>query len=306
MNFKLSDAIEKTRRLVYGSTRPIRNQLETTIDATTTTVICSWPTLDLPKRALIAVDGEMMFVWDKVDATSTLTVSRGELGTDASAHTSTAMIEVNPRFPRPVIAAAIQEEIMAWEPDLYRVVDLAPISTTAGIADIGVDSSEVYSVLNARFARVAVIDAKTTWVDAQATLIRGLDTVTFPSGVGVQVIQPSNQPASTSVHGVATSIKLTLGLPFDLDAVTETSDLVDDVGLARSMVDVAVWGAAVRLLASAEVPRTDPSAQGQSRDATQVRVGDQLQVAAALMRVYNQRYAKEVEKLQRRYPTRAF
>lgn len=306
MNFKLSDAIEKTRRLVYGSTRPIRNQLETTIDATTTTVVCSWSTLDLPKRALIAVDGEMMFVWDKVDATSTLSVSRGELGTDASAHTSTAMIEVNPRFPRPVIAAAIQEEIMAWEPDLYRVVDLAPISTTAGIADIGVDSSEVYSVLNARFARVAVIDAKTTWVDAQATLIRGLDTVTFPSGVGVQVIQPSNQPASTSVHGVATSIKLTLGLPFDLDAVTETSDLVDDVGLARSMVDVAVWGAAVRLLASAEVPRTDPSAQGQSRDATQVRVGDQLQVAAALMRVYNQRYAKEVEKLQRRYPIRAF
>lgn len=297
----VTEAVEQTRRLLYGSSRPNRNQLTTTITATQTTLVYT-RTPPPPIGSLICIGQELMYVWDKVEATSTLTVTRGELGTTGAAHTAADEIEVNARFPRPLIVAAIQDEIRSWEPDLFRVVNVAYSTTTLpAILDLGVNYLDSYGVTTAKG-----YDG-TNWLESEARLIRGLPTATFPSTVGVQFL-PASTPGTitrTSAVSSASSFQVGLAMPFDLDFNTGLSaDLVDDVGLARSMVDLAVWGAAIRLLASAEVSRTDPTAQGQARDVTQVRVGDQTQVAASLTRRFDRRFEQEVAKMLRRNPVR--
>lgn len=293
MTYQLGDAIEATRRLLYGSSRPMRNQLNTGIDATTTTVIYNNATNAPQLHSIISIGDELLYVWDRNDTTKTLTVARGELGTTPAAHAALDAIEINPRFARAFISQAIQDEIRSWEPVLYRVTD-ASLSTTCwpGLIDaVGVD--QPYGVVSARYRR------DTAWVDFDARLQLGLSVTDFPSGAAVQLFAGTMTRPCTP-----TSLRVSFAVPFDLDGVTESADLVDDVGLGRSMCDLAVWGAAIRLLAPAEVSRTDPTAQSQARDATQVRVGDQVQVAAALQRKRDMRFSEEVAKLTRRYPLR--
>ena len=89
--------------------------------------------------------------------------------------------------------------------------------------------------------------------------------------------------------------------PF-LTATNLTDDVVDDLGLAETMVDIPPMGAAVSLLRTTESRRNQIHAQGDPRRAEEVGVGANASIARELEQDWKDRIADERGRLINRNP----
>jgi hypothetical protein len=81
-----------------------------------------------------------------------------------------------------------------------------------------------------------------------------------------------------------------------------TDDVVTDMGLAESMVDIPVLGAGAKLLRTTEYRRGQIHAQGDPRRAEEVQAGQNSSAARELERDFKQRIADEHIRLVNRNP----
>jgi hypothetical protein len=107
----VGDLVQDVRRELLGMTRPEYNELGADISAIDTTATVTVDPASVSVGSMIAIDDEILYVW-AITGTS-LTLRRGMLGTDAAAHVTGTLIEVNPRFPNIVIRDALRKEILA-------------------------------------------------------------------------------------------------------------------------------------------------------------------------------------------------
>ena len=114
----------------------------------------------------------------------------------------------------------------------------------------------------------------------------------YPSGVAILA----------SPLGEATTLRVSVAKPFAVDTFTDTVDLVTQVGLSESMLDIAPLGAASRLLAVKEIQRVDTSAQGDPRIATEVQGGSITATSRQLRALRDKRFAEEALRLRNAYP----
>ena len=117
----VSDLVEQTRRLVYGSSRLELNTPAEDVDEDETSILLTYDLQGVVRGNLISVNNEIMYVLDAVPNTKTITVRRAYYGTAVAAHASADLVEVNPRFPRAYISDALKREIDTWAPRLYKV-----------------------------------------------------------------------------------------------------------------------------------------------------------------------------------------
>ena len=113
--------VEQTRRLLFGSHNQQLNKLGSTITAVATTITTTYNLNGAVAGASICIGDELLYVWEAVPSTKTLTVSRGWLGTTPAIHTANDVIEINPRFSTPVIRQALQDELRSWPPEIFKV-----------------------------------------------------------------------------------------------------------------------------------------------------------------------------------------
>lgn len=302
MTILVSKAISDVQRQLLSFTRPARNLLNAAVVTSDTSIVLARGTSEgatVPEESWLTVDREIMWVWTNTATTSTqtLSVNRGDYGTTAAAHDTGAITEINPRFARPHIADALKDEIRSWQPNLYQVeVANYAVSTMPAVLDAGPDFTDAYGIASARVQRIA--NGAVSVAEVSASPLFGMDVSEYPSEVAIAFKPPQTAPT------LPATVRVTWTLPFDLETFNDSTDLVDQVGLAASMVDVAVLGASIRLLASREAARSDTTAQGQPRDAAEVAVGAQLQQASGLRSLYASRMADEKAKLLARYPIR--
>jgi len=309
VSFPVSKAVADVRRIAYGRLRPVRNILGTTLDATTTTVSLTLGTSEgvtVPVPSYLSIDRELMWAYTNTATTTTqtLTVARGEYGTTAAAHTSGARVGVNSRFPDAFIADAIRDEILGWQPDLFQPVAVDyTVDSWPGTVDVGGDAVGSFGPAAARYLKSTA--SSTQYPEVEWRWMQGMDLASFPSGEAIEFLEPTSAPATWSAQTTsAGSVRVVWAMPFDVETFTDTTDLVESCGLAPSMVDVAVLGAVIRLLATSEVQRSDMGTAGQPRDAAEVSGGAQLQAAAQLRGFYLARLDAEQRKLKRAYPDR--
>lgn len=293
MTTTVGNLVTTTERHLLGTHRADRNRLATTMtDSVTSLVVEFQPGRGIGAGAYLALDDEIVYVWEYGSTSLTATIQRAQLGTTAAAHTAGAIVDINPRFPRPILRDTLKEEIDSWGPAVYQVktLDIA-VGSTAQAVDLTAIGT-YYSVLRVYREPRSGSDV---WFNPTFRVLRNMPTADFASGTAL--ILDGQQEA-------ATNLRIVYSAPFTTTTFTDATDLNATVGLDASQNDIPPYGAAWRLLATREVRRTQTQAQGDPRNAEEVPAGFMSQTSVALKRIRDQRLADAAVRLSNLYPPR--
>lgn len=285
----VSEVIEDTKRHLYGAGRVELNRLPTDIGAGTLSFTLEFDLKSAVRGSYLCIDDEIMYVFDTSPASKTITVHRGYLGTEAVAHSTGDLVEVNSRFPKDFIKEALKREINSYGPRLFRVTahDI-PVSSTNLSYDLPV--SDFHHIIDIR-AKHTAETARPIYLGY--SIARDMPIADYPSGSALLLDQGISQ---------GTTLRLRLARPFVTTVFEDSTDLEETVGMATSMVDIPSLGAAWRLLSTREIPRTNMAAQPEPRHHDEVPPGHIASVSAQLKRIRDERISEEQFLLRERYP----
>lgn len=284
-----TDLISATRRHLMASGREQLNRLTTTMNASVASVVFDFAAGQIANGALIAIDLEVMYVWSVTSQTAT--VQRGMFGSIAAAHTSGALIYVNPMFTDFAVYRSLVDEMATLSSPANGLYQVKTVSTTATVAstyNLAADAVEILSVETNAYGPSLDWPRIRRW-----DLLFNQDTSVFASGVAVQLYQmPDPGRTLRIVYGAAYG-----ALP------AASTDVTTDTGLQTSAHDIPPIGAAARLLADREARRSSVDTQPEARQATEVPPGTANAGASALFALRKRRIVEEAARLSSQYPT---
>lgn len=288
-----ADLITQTRVYLDGRIRPGRNKLASDIGISDETLALTYDTAGAADGVTISIGLETMWVWAATGRS--LTVERGIEGTIPSQHASGDVIQISPEYTDSRILQALNLELAALPAmGVYAVksLDRTLVSTATGY-DL---ASDVEDVLDVRWQDV--VDAS-QWTPVESwEIARDMPTSVFPSGVAL--ILPDRPYYDPYVKGVGTSNALRIRYRTTFKPLqTLFDDVLNVSGISVSAVDILPLGAALRLLAGRAIPRINPTAQPDPRNAAEVRVSDVLNAPGRLQQLHDKRVQDEAARLSR-------
>lgn len=301
MTVTFSTLISDTERHLLAGDRDQLNQLASDLSPTDTSVSFGFDLQGIQPGAYVAVDLEVMYVWDVNDTARTATVQRGMVGSTPATHTNGTVISANPKFSKYDIANAVNMEIRdlssppngLWQVKNF-IVTTKPVQKTYEIPAAATDLLDILEVRyqppgpELRWDRI--------WGD-QITVMRQMpqtgSTVTFPTtGMGFRIEKTLYPGRQMTVRYAA---------PFQ-----ELVDLDDDVmtvsGLTQSQLDIPPLGAAARLMGVREAKRTFAEAEVDTRRASETPPGAAARAAQTLLALLNERIRTEYMRLIQTWP----
>ena len=297
--------IDRTFDLLLGAGREERNQLAVDIDNQQQTFTVNYDLGNLRRGTYLCIDQEVMYVWSSTagsGSTSSVTVFRGDKGTDPAAHFAGAIIQVNPYFTRYQVKEAIRDEIRSWQPQVFQVksIDIQGVNYVRGY-DFGI-TDMVLGVLSCKQSpdlEIAMASDE-MWTDVRYRFDSAAEPSVFPSGRSLTLVSPMG------MYDTPRTLRVTYATPIDVDTTFGENDYLGPMGLSSMEVDIPPMGAAWRLSASREVRRMLTEAQGQVADLTNVPAGYQIKAAAEFKEFRDSRLRDAVWRLRAQYPlTRA-
>lgn len=259
-------------------------------DTTTDSITLSYNLGAIKDGQIIAIDLEVMRVWEVDDTNKTATVQRGYGGSTAATHLVGSLVYVNPTHTKFAILRALNQDILALSS--AGLFSMSTVELTYNAVAAGYDLTSVTNLEG-----IYRIDAKYTGMtrDWQRIrdfrLARSQNTVDFPSGYALSW-DHGGQPGQT-VRVVYKSRFTTLS--------ALTTD-VSTTGLPTSAYDIPPLGAAARLVSPREVDRNDTTSQGNSRRADEVPAGAVRSAGAGLWAIRQNRINEERAELARLWP----
>ena len=249
----------------------------------------------------LSIDESLYFVTNVDDVNAIVTVVADYQGSTSTNHALGAIVEVDPRFPAAALTDWAQLEIQSWGSKLWRTrtVDIAVTpNEVAYDLELADAADDVLFLLDTRKEPLGSSTSSSgltsdRWPHVPARLIRGMATADFPSGYALQL---------TDRPGWSGNLRVTYATSFNLAAFTSATDLIDDVGLRPSHIDLLEHGVRWRALVSPISARTDWRAAGVSRDGQEVNVLDVIRAADMARSMRDQALAHEGLELRREYP----
>lgn len=297
------NTIERIRRQLSSALRYEVNVVGALLPVTGNVLSLSFNlTRGVRTGSVLSCGMELMRVMDVNEPTREVTVLRGWQDSDPVVHQIGEEVWINPRFNVTDIYEAMVDELNAWPPDLYRVLDA---STSVGLG------TTIYE-LPATFAgALGIVDVR-----AHSTISYEQGWYTSPSWPRVDFRLQRGTPvgfAPAPVSGLllrfvdtldAGGLYVQVAMPFNTAAMTYTADLVTDVGLAMSMLDVLTLGVKSRLMADTNHGRSQRGNADEPRRAEEVPPNNALADASATFQVYLRRRSEEMNRLRAAYPVR--
>jgi hypothetical protein len=230
-----------------------------------------------------------------VEATSatakTLTVIGGFNGSPDSAASTGDLVRVGPRFTDHRILRALNNALASMS---NPKAGLFAVGTSV-LAYDGV--REGYGLTAPNILKVLDVHRDTLGPEQDWPRVRGwdftrsADTTDFPTGLSLRVRDTVDPGASVRVTYAA-----------GFTALSALTDNVTVTGLHPEAWDIPPVGAAIRLMAGREIPRTSMAAQPDPRRAEEVPPGSTTSSVAALRALYVTRLGEESARLRSRYP----
>lgn len=284
--------MKRIRRQLHSGHRSEVNTLGGPLDASTTEVIFGFdPGASVIVGAVLGVDLELMRVVARVD--NTVTVIRGWQDSTAAAHLAGVEVQINPRWSMLDIYEAMIAEINSWGPQLYRVhSDELTVGWNTEAVELPVEFAGMYGVCAVR----RKFDTDTTkWPAIETRLVRAPTWSGAPtSGLLLRFVDPMS----------GGQVLVTAAMPITTDGPALDDDLVDDVHVPSSLLDVLEMGAKLRIANDAEFARLSRQSQDDSRRNEEVPVGAPMQPLQYATAVYRNRKQEEINKLRALYPIR--
>ncbi len=287
---QLADRVES---VLHGYTENSEPTSWLTAPATSTATTLSVADASVFGRGYIQIDDEMLFVNNTDNVANTLTLApwgRGQRNTTAAAHSSNVKVMASPIFPRQEIKNALNDTIQAMYPEIFAVksadFDFIAARTTY---ELPADFDDAIAVT------YSTIGPSREWMPTRAyTLDKSADSSAFATTKSISVY--SGIVPGQTVHVVYRAAP---------NLLVNDNDNYSTTGLPSYSEDVAIYGAAFRMISFLDPSRLGPqSAMADALDGVRP-AGSGQNASKFLFSIYNQRL-KEVSDRQRRdYPIRS-
>ena len=257
--------------------------------------ILSLGSTDNVGKGIIEVDDELMWVnsFDRVANTATIApYGRGYLGTTATTHAVDAKVTISPIFPRYSVKKAINDTIRAMGASLLAIKQTT-FTFNPAVTTYEFENLDIENILTMMWQDIG---PSKEWIRIRRWDFDPFaDVSTWGSGSQTVTIGDYITPGRT--------VKVMYTTPPNV--LENNSDVYETVtGLPASSKDVAVLGAAYRLLAYLDPARASQiSPQADEIDARRA-FGSANSAARQLFALYTQRLSEEVQAQQGKYPTR--
>lgn len=283
--------IDKTLRQLLSGTVEARNRLTTTLNSSATSVVVDYSVEGLRAGQVCEIDSELMYIWVSDSATRTLTVQRGFNGTTAAAHTSGAIVTINPRFPRAQVLEEINNEMTDLSSPSNGLFKVQTLNITYNGSDKMVNLTGATSVIDLLNVSVRYLTDDYP-IARKVKIVRDLPTDDFASGFALrfdQAVMPGR-------------LRVVYKAPYTT-APTEATDINTTCGIQDSITDIVTIGAQIRLMAPREIKRNFVESQGDTRRAEEVVSGAITNSVSNLKALRKDRIIAEAARLARAYPT---
>ena len=295
----VANTIQRIRRQASSGYRNETNVLAIAMDASTTNVtLVSALTPNIQVGAVLCIGIESMRVTAINAVTQSVTVIRGWLDSDPDVHNVNDEVQINPRFSPLDIYDGMITELQSWGPALHAVVGITTtVAADQETLELPISMAGCYGIIDIRHNWTAAVNTSTAWPQLNFRFQRGVGTTwtgASTSGLLIRSIEPMN----------AGSLYIIAAVPFSMSAFAFTADLISDIGIKESMLDVLEMGVKLRMGMDNEIQRGARTQQDEPRRAEEnpagsLNAGFQLQNA-----IYRNRKAEEIQKLRTQYPIR--
>lgn len=243
----------------------------------------------------IEIDQELLYVRSYNSTSKTLTVLRGQQGSTAATHAANAVITVNPRFPRYRIFGALNNVLNDISGSAYFTFAETNLTWDPNVWAYDLGDSAALDVYQVTFPLNPTSTTKWQQMDQGFSLIQGLDTSVFPSGIALQFSDP---PGVQSGQPIRVRYK---------KAFTALPDLTTDVsatGIPLSGTDIPPLGAAIRMMLGRPIKRSFVEGEPEPRRGSEVPPGAIEGSVRLLQMMFDQRLKSEIRELALMWPAR--
>lgn len=284
----MSDLIADTRRMVYGSMNDQINLIDADAAAGSTTLVLELSVTGITPGMVLSSGLNVWYVKGVSPNDNNVFVIPGYDNSPQNAVSAGDMVFIKPRMTDWYAFGVLNDEIRSLSSPnagLYKIGFWTVNSdSTYQTYDIPLADRDLMSLARVRYRIPGTPDQ---WVD--------LPTVSWRWQADQNRIQLlRNVPSSTEVQFVYKA-------PFSV-ATALDDDIVEDCGLAETMVDIPVLGAASMLLRTTENRRNQITVQGDSRRSDEVVSGGNSSAADGMARMYRDRVNQEYIRLTSRTP----
>lgn len=295
----VGSVIDRTLRQLNSSIRNELNVLANNVSLVDTVLTLSYDLTPAYRLgSVLSVGFELMRVTAVDVPTKTVTVIRGWQDSDIATHSTNDEVLVNARFTRFDAYDALVDELTSWEPDLFKVVTYEwTVTDEDDTVELPLSLADAIGVV--RLRRKWETSDSTSWPTLKYRLQRGdPDDWSGASASGMLI-----RFVPFGGTGRDGNVMAQIAMPFVIsDGPAASDDLITDVGLERSMLDLLVMGIKTRLLSDDENNRSSRQPADESRRAGDVPVNRGLELAQTMRGNYLRRYSAEVLKLRTKYP----
>lgn len=285
-----SALFERVNRQLLSGTIEEQNKLFTTISSSDTSIVLSYDLAGLRAGSVFEIDSEMIYIWEAVSGSKTLTVQRGYAGTTAASHSAGAIVKLNPRFPKAQMIDALNQDIDDLASPLNGLFRVVTLSIPYNGSDRQINLTGATSVIDLVDVRLRFLSDDYPYV-SRARLQRDLPTADFPSGFAIVLDEPV----------MSGDLRVRYKAPFA--RVASPSDNIQSVaGIPESMEDILELGIMSRMLSTREVKRNFIESQGDTRRSEEVPPGAMRDSFGNILRLRRDRIIAEAAKLARQYP----
>lgn len=294
---------KRIRRQMKSGHRSEAAQLGVALDGDDTTVTFDG---DLPAslkiNSILNINLELMRVKAEPNRTlNTCVVARGWEDSDPAVHAIGDEIAINPRFSLVDIYEEMVSEIESWGPSIFQVAhETFAVTAESYTVELPLEWIGNFGIIDVRrfFSDQWGDSNPTAWPTVQnwnlMTTGAGIIDSATTSGL---LLRLGDRMATGFAH-------VTVALPLSMQDALLGADLIDDIGLPSSSLDLLELGVRIRLLSQSEVGRSSRQPQGDSRRAEETPVGSIVPVLQLLERQYQKRMMMEQRKHYARYPLR--
>ena len=278
----------------------LKTPVTTTTSSSASPLILSLGSTESVGKGIVEIDEELMWIdsYDRISNTATVApYGRGYLGSTAAEHEADKKVTISPTFPRYSVKCAINDTILSLGSAIFSV------KTTTFTYNAAVST---YAFANLNIKNIITIAWQSIGPSKEWVPIRHYDFDSTANAEAFGYVTGTDQVQTVTIGDTPISGR-TVKVTYATDPesfTTNAQDYSTQTGLPESTKDVAILGAAYRLLTYLD-PARAAQVSPQADETDSMRPYGASQTATKqLYALYQQRLNEETKAQQQNYPPR--
>jgi len=273
----------------------LKAPVTTTTSSSASPLILSLGSTESVGKGIIEINEELLWVdsYDRISNTATIApYGRGYLGSTAATHALDTKVTISPTFPRYSVKRAINDTITSFGSAIFAVKSTSFVFNAAKTT-YAFNGLNIKNIITVSWESIG---PSKEWVPVRRyDFDSTADATAF--GANAQTITLGEEPISGRTVRVVYAADPS---PF----TSNSQDYATQTGLPESTKDVAIIGAAYRLLTYLDPARSAMVSPQADETDSKRPFGSSQNATRQLFALYSQRLAEETKAQQQTYPPR--